>query len=187
MGRRHGDGVLAEWTYDFQTGQVDPNSYRELFRTNMPLQDHPIKQARFDPFARPGDADYGLLYMTHGDSNPQNSPNNDPQDRGDLMGKLIRINPLQSGADRYTIPADNPFVSSSDINTLKEIYAYGFRNPHTFSFNRDAQGNIRILVGDIGRSNVEEVDLVTPGSNYGWTKREGTFVHKQGTVYPPMR
>ena len=180
-----GDGLLAEWTYNFQTGQVDSNSYRELFRANMPLQDHPIKQARFDPYARPGDADYGLLYMTHGDSNPQDSPNNDPQDRGDLMGKMIRINPLQSGADRYTIPADNPFAGSSDTNTLKEIYAYGFRNPHTFSFNRDSQGNIRILVGDIGRSNVEEVDLVTPGSNYGWTKREGTFVHKQGTVFPP--
>ena len=40
-------------------------------------------------------------------------------------------------------------------------------------------------MGDIGRSNIEEVDLVTPGSNYGWTKREGTFVHKQGTIYPP--
>ena len=180
-----GDGLLAEWTYNFQTGQTDPNSYRELFRVNMPIQDHPIKQARFDPYARPGDADYGLLYMTHGDSNPQESTHNDTQDRGDVMGKMIRINPLQSGVDRYSIPADNPFASSADPNTLKELYAYGFRNPHTFSFNPDAQGKIQILVGDIGRSNVEEVDLVTAGSNYGWAKREGTFVHKQGTVYPP--
>ena len=173
---------MAEWTYNFQTGQVDGNSYRELFRVNMPLEDHPIKQLKFDPYARPGDEDYGLLYVTHGDSNPQNSPNDDPQDRGDALGKMLRINPLQSGADRYTIPATNPFATSNDPNTLKELFAYGFRNPHTFSFNRDAQGKVRILVGDIGRSNVEEVDLVTAGGNYGWTKREGTFVHKQGTI-----
>jgi hypothetical protein len=93
-GIANGDSLLAEWTYNFQTGQVDPNSYRELFRVNMPLQDHPIKQARFDPYARPGDADYGLLYMTHGGSNPQESPNNDPQDRGDLSQNRRRSRSL---------------------------------------------------------------------------------------------
>ena len=96
----------------FNAGQVTTNSYRELFRVNMPNYDHPIKQAKFNPHAQPGDEDYGLLYMTHGDSNNQDSLNNDPQDRGDLMGKMIRINPLQSGANRYTIPATNPFASS---------------------------------------------------------------------------
>jgi hypothetical protein len=179
------DGVLAEWTYDFNAGQVTTNSYRELFRVNMPNYDHPIKQARFNPYAEPGDEDYGLLYMTHGDSNNQDSLNDDPQDRGDLMGKMIRINPLQSGADRYTIPATNPFANSADPNVLKEVYAYGFRNPHTFSFNPDDQGNIHILVGDIGRDNIEEVNLVKPGQNYGWTKREGTFVHLQTIAVPP--
>ena len=174
-----GDGVLAEWTYDFNAGQVTTNSYRELFRVNMPNFDHAVKQAKFNPYAEPGDEDYGLLYMTHGDSNNQDSLNDDPQDLGDLMGKMIRINPLQSGADRYTIPATNPFASSADPNALQEVYAYGFRNPHTFSFNPDDQGDIHVLVGDIGRDNIEEVNLVQAGHNYGWTKREGTFVHLQ--------
>ncbi len=178
------DGVLAEWTYDHNTGQVDSNSYRELFRTNMPNYDHPIKLAQFDPYAQPGDEDYGLLYMTHGDSNNQDSLNDDPQDRGDVLGKMLRINPLQSGADRYTIPTANPFYSASSPSPagtpiLGEVYAYGFRNPHNFSFNKDDQGNVRIVVGDIGRDNVEELNLVQAGSNYGWTKREGTFVHLQ--------
>ena len=62
---------------------------------------------------------------------------------------------------------------------LKEIYAYGFRNPHTFSFNRDKLGNIRLLVGDIGRANIEEINLVENGGNYGWPEREGTFVQPQ--------
>ena len=174
-----GDGVLAEWTYDFNAGQVTTNSYRELFRVNMPNYDHPIKQARFNPYAQPGDEDYGLLYMTHGDSNNQDSLNDDPLYLDNLMGKMIRINPLQSGADRYTIPATNPFASSTDPSVLKEVYAYGFRNPHTFSFNPDDEGNIHILAGDIGRDNIEEVNLVKPGYNYGWAKREGTFVHHQ--------
>jgi glucose/arabinose dehydrogenase len=179
------DGVLAEWTYDFNAGQVTTNSYRELFRVNMPNYDHPIKQARFNPYAEPGDEDYGLLYMTHGDSNNQDSPNDDPQDLGDVMGKMIRINPLQSGADRYTIPATNPFASSANPDVLKEVYAYGFRNPHVFSFNPDDQGDIHILVGDIGRDNIEEVNLVKPGQNYGWAEREGTFVHHQYTAPHP--
>lgn len=177
------NGVLAEWTYDHNTGQVDDSSYRELFRVSMPNYDHPIKQARFNPYAQPGDEDYGLLYMTHGDSNNQDSLNDDPQDLGNVLGKMIRINPLQSGGDRYTIPASNPFAGSSDPDVLQEIYAYGFRNPHTFSFNPDDLGNVHILVGDIGRSNIEEVNLVVPGGNYGWTKREGTFVHLQGSNY----
>ena len=92
------DGVLAEWTFNHDTGQVNANSYRELFRANMPNYDHPIKQAQFNPYASPGDEDYGLLYMTHGDSNNQDSLNDDPQDRGDVMGKMLRINPLSQSA-----------------------------------------------------------------------------------------
>jgi hypothetical protein len=173
------DGVLMEWTYNFATGQVPAASYRELFRVKMPLYDHPIKQARFNPYARPGDEDYGLLYMTHGDSNVKHSPNDDAQRLDNAQGKMIRINPLESGGNRYTIPSTNPFASSSDPAVLREIFAYGFRNPHTYSFNRDDAGQVHIIVGDIGRNNVEEVNLVIGGANYGWPEREGTFVHRQ--------
>jgi glucose/arabinose dehydrogenase len=173
------DGVLAEWTFDHGSEQVDTNSYRELFRVQMPLYDHPIKQARFNPHAQPGDEDYGLLYMTHGDSNVKHSPTDDPQDLSSALGKMIRINPLQSGGSRYTIPPTNPFAATSDPNVLKEIYAYGLRNPHTFSFNKDDQGRVHILVGDIGRDNMEEINRITAGGNFGWPWREGTFVHRQ--------
>jgi hypothetical protein len=173
------DGVLVEWTYDHEAGQVDANSYRELFRVNMPWYDHPIKQAKFNPYARPGDEDYGLLYVTHGDSNIKDSPNDDPQHPTNALGKMLRINPLPSDGDRYVIPPSNPFAGSSDPSVLQEIYAFGLRNPHTFSFNPDDAGIVHFLAGDIGRNNVEEVDLIVPGGNYGWPKREGTFVHLQ--------
>jgi hypothetical protein len=171
------EGVLAEWSYNHGAGMF--GSYRELFRTKMPVNDHPIKQARFNSLAVPGDEDYGLLFMTHGDSNQQHSPGNSPSLLDNALGKMIRINPLQEGGSRYTIPATNPFAASTDPNVLKEIYAYGFRNPHTYSFNRDDNGQVRLLVGDIGRANIEEINVVENGGNYGWATRDGTFVHSQ--------
>jgi glucose/arabinose dehydrogenase len=174
------DGVLAEWSYDHDIGTF--GGFRELLRVKMPVNEHPIKQAKFNPYAEPGDEDYGLLYVAHGDSNLQHSPASYPQLLGNALGKLIRIDPLApdgtSGA-AYSVPTSNPFASSADPSVLPEIYAYGFRNPHTFSFNRDGAGATHILVGNIGRANVEEIELVLPGENYGWPKREGIFVERQ--------
>lgn len=173
------DSVLVEWTFDHATGQVDAQSYRMLFRIQMPFFDHPIKQARFNPYAQPGDEDYGLLYMTHGDASPKPSTDDLLLSLDNALGKLIRIDPLASGDEPYTIPATNPFADSEDPEVLEEIYAYGLRNPHTFSFNPDDAGGVHILVGDIGRNNIEEINLIIPGGNYGWPKRKGTFVHRQ--------
>jgi hypothetical protein len=184
-GNSQRDSVLVEWTYNHTTSQVDSSSYRVLFRARLPVADHMIKQARFNPYAEPGDEDYGLLYITHGDSSSQQSTEDRPQLLNNVYGKMLRINPLDpdgAGSQLYSIPATNPFAGSGDPNVLKEVFAYGFRNPHTYSFNRDDEGNIHILLGDIGRNNIEEVNLVTVGGNYGWTKREGTFAHLQGTI-----
>lgn len=180
------DGVLAEWTYNHAAGTF--NGYRELFRVNQPVSDHPIKQARFDPYSKPGDEDYGLLYLTHGDSNTQQSTEDYPLYLDNALGKMLRINPLDpdgGGSARYSIPATNPFANYSGMTpaghatVLGEIYAYGLRNPHTFSFNKDDNGVVRILNGNIGRANIEEVNLIEPGKSYGWPDHEGTFVHLQ--------
>jgi hypothetical protein len=120
--------------------------------------------------------------MTHGDSNLQHSPGDYPQLLGNALGKMIRVDPLDpdgAGDARYSIPATNPFADSADPDVLKEVYSYGFRNPHNFSFNKDDAGNVHILVGNIGRANIEEIELTTPGANHGWPKREGTFVEQQ--------
>ncbi len=174
-----GDSVLAEWTFDHDLDQVDADSYRVLFRVQMPFFDHPIKQAKFNPYAKPDDEDYGLLYVTHGDSSPKPSIDDLPLRLGNALGKMIRIDPLPLGDEPYRIPDTNPFVDGDDPEVLEELYAYGFRNPHTFSFNADDAGVVHILVGDIGRNNIEEINLVIPGGNYGWPQREGTFVHRQ--------
>ena len=74
-------------------------------------------------------------------------------------GSILRIDPQgtdsQNGA--YGIPPDNPFANDGDPNTLGEIWAYGFRNPHRFSW--DTGGNGKMLIGNIGEDNIEEVEL----------------------------
>ena len=68
------------------------------------------------------------------------------------------------------IPIDNPFVSHAGM--LPEIYAFGFRNPYSFSFD-STTGDF--LLGDVGQNDVEEVDRVVKGGNFGWPVKEGSF------------
>ena len=170
------DGVLIEWTYDFESSSVDENSYRELFRVAVPQFDHPIKQIAFNPYAQPADEDYGLLYLGHGDGNIYNMPDAGGQNN-DGRGKIIRIDPLATDTTDYSIPPGNPFVG--DTAWLDEIYATGFRNPHSLCFAQDDAEEVHLISSNAGRDNIEEVNVVTPGENYGWTPREGTYVQLQ--------
>jgi hypothetical protein len=170
------DGVVVEWTYNFETDTVDEMSYRELFRIGIPQFDHPMKQLDFNNNAKPGDEDYGLLYIGHGDGNLYNTPQNGGQSN-DGRGKILRINPLQTDSTPYSIPPGNPFINNPDW--LDEIFATGFRNPHSLCFTKDGSGNDVVIVGNAGRDNIEEVEVVRKGENHGWSLREGTYVHLQ--------
>ena len=102
-----------------------------------------------------------------------------------LAGTMLRIDPTSptvsggiAGLGDYTIPADNPFANDGDPNTLGEIYAYGFRNCHRISW--DENGNLFGM--DIGQNQIEEVNIILPGLNYGWGEREGTFLNGQAVA-----
>ena len=56
---------------------------------------------------------------------------------------------------------------------MPEIYAYGFRNPYRFAFDT-ANGDL--IMADVGQNNIEEINRVTLGGNYGWAVKEGTFL-----------
>lgn len=168
------DGVLIEWMYNHTNGSVNTDSYREVFRVGMPVFDHTIKDIAFNRYAQPGDEDYGLLYITHGDGSELSAAVGGGQNN-DALGKVLRINPLQSGSDTYSIPQSNPFVN--DDQWLDEIYSLGHRNPHTICFGKDASGDVHIIVGEAGRDNMEEVNIIKKGGNYGWSQRDGTYVH----------
>jgi hypothetical protein len=56
---------------------------------------------------------------------------------------------------------------------VPEIYALGLRNPYRFSFDR-ANGDL--IQADVGQNNIEEIDIITLGGNYGWAIKEGDFL-----------
>lgn len=156
------DSVVIEWKYSFKEKKVLPSSYRQVIRIGMPVFDHPVKQMAFrGPF----------LYIAHGDGSVQSAITGGGQ-KNDGLGKILRINPLRAKGKPYSIPPNNPFKGKSKYKD--ELFAVGFRNPHNICFSKGGQ----LFVTDAGRDNVEEVNIVRAGGNYGWSKREGPFVHK---------
>lgn len=171
--------VITEWRVDPQNGnRVDPSSRREVLRIGHPLRDHTIGQIAFNPNAKPGGADYGMLYIGVGDGGDTYPTRHEvdamrnAQNTRVPLGKLLRINPLPAEGRKYTVPADNPFAGNAKY--LGEIWAYGLRNPQRFCW--DTGGDGRMFVVDVGQAQVEEVDIARPGRNFGWSEREGSLV-----------
>ncbi len=174
--------VVTEWQISGANPDiVDVSTRRDVIRIDHPQENHSGGKIAF----RPGD---GYLYIGIGDGGGGNdvgdghTPNlGNGQDITNLLGKILRIDPIApaltagsadaiSGNGKYRVPRMNPFVGGAGLD---EIYAFGFRNPFRFSF--DPVGD-RLLVGDVGQNAIEEIDVVEHGKNYGWNKKEGTFL-----------
>jgi glucose/arabinose dehydrogenase len=111
----------------------------------------------------------GMLYLAPGDGGCCGDPNNNAQNLGTLLGKMLRIDVRSLP---YTIPAGNPFVGT--LGARAEIWAYGLRNPWRYSF--DAPSGM-LYIGDVGQDAREELDVARTsdaGLNYGWRYMEGT-------------
>jgi hypothetical protein len=117
----------------------------------------------------------GHLYLATGDGG---TGGGNAQDRGSLLGKLLRIDPRRHGGG-HTSPRTNPFVGRRGDN---EIYALGLRNPFRWSFDRG-----RITIGDVGEGTWEEVDFEgrkqLRAANFGWPRFEGDH-HNGGGQTP---
>ncbi len=103
-----------------------------------------------------------------------------------IWGSVLRIDPSgnNSANGHYGIPESNPFAKSDNPKTVKEIFAYGFRNPHRITWSKAGQ----IFVSNVGHHNVESLYLIGSGSDSGWPIREGTFVidpsQNMHNIYP---
>ncbi len=118
----------------------------------------------------------GLLYLTMGDGGGSFDPDDAAQDRTDLRGSILRIDVSTTGnggTPNYRIPETNPFAGNAD-GFREEIFAYGLRNPFRLSIERVDAETQRVWVADVGQNELEEVDIVVAGGNYGWDCREGT-------------
>lgn len=166
--------VLTEWKADDPTASSFSGNGRELLRIDFVTDIHGVQEITFNPLAKRGDTDYGLLYIGIGDGGAVE--NGYPQlahNTSKIWGTVIRIDPTgrNSTNGKYGIPASNPFVKNN-ADELKEIYAYGFRNPHRITWTKKGQ----MLVSNIGQGNIESVNMVKAGNDFGWPIREGNFL-----------
>ena len=177
--------VITEWRAEDPAASTFSGTRRELLRVAHIVQNfsHPFGEVAFNPTARPGDEDYGLLYTSGSDlgfSNGGGPESNNPrqtQRLDSVVGAILRFDPrspAESGGTKglgdYTIPPANPFADDGDPATLGEIYAYGFRNAHRLSWDMN---DGTMFAADIGMNHIEEINIVHPGGNYGWMRREG--------------
>jgi len=161
--------VLTEWRLADPAATAFAGTHREVLRFVTPTTGHAAQEIAFAPVTDPHDPDYGLLYIGLGDGGSTNLKRPDMSGHPrTFLGAILRIDPAgHNGANgQYGIPADNPFATSADPAVRKEIYAYGFRNAHRFSW--DFTHGKRLLAVDIGEANVEEVNLVVKGGAYGY-------------------
>ena len=72
-------------------------------------------------------------------------------------GKVLRLN------DDGSIPKDNPFASRADANGA--IYTYGHRNAQGLAWHPSTG---ELWATEIGPMGGDELNVLKPGSNYGW-------------------
>src|SRR5438094_2036650 len=146
----HGDTHVVEFRSSNGVGR--PATARQLLFVAQPYPNHNGGQLQFDR--------NGYLYVGMGDGGSGGDPQNRAQNLRSRLGKLLRINPLRTGA-------------------TWQIVGFGLRNPWRFSFDRKT-GNL--WIGDVGQGSWEEVDYrsaATVGrlANYGWSRFEGTSTY----------
>jgi glucose/arabinose dehydrogenase len=205
---------------EFQVSATDPNvadptKERVVISWDKPgdsvnYYNHNGGQLAFGPEVGPNGERY--LYITVGDGGSQHdndyghtgghSPAGIPiasgnlgnaQDTTKLLGKILRIDPLGNNGPTgtYGIPVDNPFATTGG-GVCPEIYSFGMRNPWRLSFDNDPVNGWRLIEGDVGQDNVEEINLIINGGNYGWRIKEGTLYHDStapsggGTLIDPV-
>jgi glucose/arabinose dehydrogenase len=164
---------ISEFQLD-ANGNLDSGSEVILLRIRQPENNHNGGQIAFGRLDR-------FLYIGIGDgggANDQHGQIGNGPLLTTLLGKMLRID--VTPASGYAIPPGNPFLGrpqcgagGSGVQECPEIYAWGFRNPWRWSFDRDGGA---LWVGDVGQGSREEIDRVVVGGNFGWRCREGTLV-----------
>jgi glucose/arabinose dehydrogenase len=169
----HPDFEANNYLYLYQTTEdglgLKNRIVRYILRNNTITLDRVIADnlpgARFHDGGRIAFGPDGYLYVTVGDAlRPSEA-----QDENTLEGTLLRM------TDAGEPAPGNPFGSL--------VYSYGHRNAQGLAW--DEAGNLWSSEHgrSVGGSGFDEINLITPGSNYGWPDSQGDTV-AAGTVAP---
>ncbi|MEP0712556.1 MAG: PQQ-dependent sugar dehydrogenase, partial [Algoriphagus sp.] len=166
--------VLTEWKASDPDASIFSGTEKEVLRIDIPSQAHGMQELTFNPHAKRGDEDYGLLYIGFGDGGltEKRAAYLSDNKATSVYSSILRIDPKGSNSTngKYGIPASNPFATVE--GKAGEVYAYGFRNPNRIFW--DASGNM--FATDIGQHSIEELNKIEAGHFYGWPIREGRFI-----------
>lgn len=168
-----GDTIVARYTRS-TASTADPNSELIIMGIDQPAANHNGGGLEFGPD--------GFLYISAGDGGgggdtwTTNCSYGNGQCLNTYLGKILRVDVRQSSAaQRYAIPASNPFVGQA--GAVGEIWHTGLRNPWRFSFDRKTGD---MFIGDVGQNNWEEIDFAAAGQsgkNFGWRCYEGAHAY----------
>lgn len=151
-----GGTVVARLAVGSNPDVADPASRVTLLQFAQPFSNHNGGWIGFGPD--------GYLYIASGDGGSANDPQNNAQNLGTLLGKLLRLD--VSGANA-SIPPGNPYLGV--VEARPEIWAYGLRNPWRASFDRQSGD---LWIADVGQNRLEEINFqpanAAGGQNYGW-------------------
>lgn len=161
------DGVttVSEFLVSGDPDVADAESERVLLKQTNHYGTHYGGRLTFAPD--------GKLYIGVGDGGSTADEENNGQNLGTFLGKILRID-VDHGLDEdhaYSVPSDNPFLNEEGV--APEVWALGLRNPWRFSF--DTKTN-ELYVGDVGEHRYEEVNIAQNGgrgANFGWNITEG--------------
>jgi glucose/arabinose dehydrogenase len=163
-----GDTVVAELSFDPATAQFDRASLREVLTVDQPYSNHNGGRLAFGPDQ--------LLYIALGDGGSGGDPERSSLNLASRLGKILRIDPVATENEPFTVPSDNPFVDLAGADPT--VWSYGLRNPWKFSFDPD---NGDLWIADVGQGDFEEINhsVATDrrdagkGVNFGWSAFEG--------------
>ena len=110
----------------------------------------------------------GMLYVSVGDAASYSTVDTKALrslSLDSLAGKILRVDPATGEG-----LADNPYWDGDPDSNRSKVWNYGVRNPYRINFDPNTA---KLWIGDVGWGDWEELNLSSPGADFGWPCYEG--------------